>query len=35
MYDAYMYDKIIQESTKGNIKYSFQMPPVRLKEVRR
>ncbi len=35
MYDAYMYDKIIEESTKGNIKYFFQMPPVRLKEVRR
>ncbi len=33
MYDAYMYDKIIEESTKGNIKYTFEMPKVRLKEV--
>ena len=34
MYDAYMYDKIIEESTKGNIKQNFQVPAVRLQEVR-
>jgi len=35
LYDAYMYDKIIEESTAGNIKNYFEVPAVRLKEVRR
>jgi murein L,D-transpeptidase YcbB/YkuD len=35
LYDAYMYDKIIEESTQGNIKNYFEVPAVRLKEVRR
>ncbi len=34
MYDAYMYDKIVEESTAGNIKYGFEMPEVRLQEIR-
>jgi len=33
LYDAYMYDKMIEESTEGNIKYHFNVPAVRLKEV--
>ncbi len=33
MYDAYMYDKIIEESTAGNIKSYFNVPAVRLREV--
>jgi murein L,D-transpeptidase YcbB/YkuD len=33
MFDAYMYDKIVEESTAGNIKSYFEVPPVRLKEV--
>ncbi len=35
MYDAYMYDKIVEESTAGNIKYGFEMPAVRLREIGR
>jgi len=35
LYDAYMYDKIIEESTQGNMKSYFEVPAVRLKEVRR
>jgi len=35
LYDAYMYDKIIEESTAGNVKNYFEVPAVRLKEVRR
>ena len=35
LYDAYMYDKIIEESTAGNIKNYFEVPSVRLQEVRR
>lgn len=34
LYDAYMYDKIIEESTVGNIKYHFEVPAVRLREVK-
>jgi len=34
LFDAYMYDKMIEESTAGNIKYGFDMPSVRLQEVR-
>ena len=34
LYDAYMYDKIVEESTAGNIKYSFEVPAVRLQEIR-
>ena len=34
MYDAYMYDKIIEESTAGHKKYHFDVPAVRLQEVR-
>ncbi len=34
LYDAYMYDKIIEESTQGHKKYYFEVPAVRLKEVR-
>jgi murein L,D-transpeptidase YcbB/YkuD len=34
MYDAYMYDKMIEESTAGNIKPDFEMPEVRLIEVK-
>jgi murein L,D-transpeptidase YcbB/YkuD len=33
LYDAYMYDKMIEESTAGNIKYGFDVPSIRLKEV--
>jgi len=33
LYDAYMYDKMIEESTEGNIRYHFEVPAVRLKEV--
>jgi murein L,D-transpeptidase YcbB/YkuD len=33
LFDAYMYDKMIEESTEGNIKYNFEVPAVRLKEV--
>jgi murein L,D-transpeptidase YcbB/YkuD len=33
LYDAYLYDKMIEESTAGNIKYGFDVPSVRLKEV--
>jgi len=33
MYDAYMYDKMVEESTAGHIKYSFEMPAVRLQEI--
>ncbi len=35
MYDAYMYDKIIEESTIGNIKRYFEVPAVRLREVKK
>ena len=35
LYDAYMYDKIVEESTAGNIKYSFEVPAVRLREINR
>jgi murein L,D-transpeptidase YcbB/YkuD len=35
LYDAYMYDKIIEESTAGNVKNYFEVPAVRLQEVRR
>jgi len=35
LYDAYMYDKMIEESTQGNIKYSFEVPAVRLKEIKK
>ncbi|HHD81480.1 MAG TPA: hypothetical protein ENK99_07850 [Campylobacterales bacterium] len=34
LYDAYMYDKIIEESTEGNVKYHFEVPAVRLQEVK-
>ncbi|NPA27578.1 MAG: L,D-transpeptidase family protein, partial [Epsilonproteobacteria bacterium] len=34
MYDAYMYDKMIEESTPPNIKYDFVMPEVRLIEAK-
>ncbi len=34
MYDAYMYDQMIEESTSGNIKRDFYVPEVRLQEVR-
>ncbi len=34
MYDAYMYDKIIEESTAGHKKYHFEVPAVRLREVK-
>ena len=34
LYDAYMYDKMIEESTAGNIHYGFEVPAVRLQEVR-
>ena len=34
MYDAYMYDKIIEESTAGHKKYHFEVPGVRLREVK-
>ena len=33
MYDAYMYDKMVEESTAGHIKYGFEMPSVRLQEI--
>jgi len=35
MYDAYMYDKMVEESTAGHIRYSFEMPAVRLQEIGR
>ena len=34
LYDAYMYDKIIEESTVGHKKYHFEVPAVRLREVK-
>jgi len=34
LFDAYMYDKMIEESTAGHIKYGFEVPAVRLQEVR-
>jgi len=34
LYDAYMYDKIIEESTQGQKKYHFEVPAVRLREVK-
>jgi len=34
LYDAYMYDKMIQESVPGNMKYSFEIPAERLREIR-
>lgn len=34
LYDAYMYDKIIEESTQGSMKYHFEVPAVRLQEVK-
>ncbi len=33
LYDAYMYDKMIEESTAGNIQYGFNVPEQRLQEV--
>ena len=33
LFDAYMYDKMIEESTEGNIQYGFTVPAQRLKEV--
>jgi len=35
LFDAYMYDKMIEESTAGNIRYGFEVPPQRLQEVSR
>lgn len=35
LFDAYMYDKIIEESTAGSMKYSFKIPAVRLQEVKK
>ena len=34
LYDAYMYDKIIEESTAGHRKFHFEVPAVRLREVK-
>ena len=34
LFDAYMYDKMIEESTAGNIHYGFEIPAQRLQEVR-
>ncbi len=34
LFDAYMYDKIIEESTQGHKKYHFEVPAVRLREVK-
>ncbi len=33
LFDAYMYDKMVEESTAGNIKYGFEVPAQRLQEV--
>ena len=33
LFDAYMYDKMIEESTAGNIQYGFDVPAQRLQEV--
>jgi len=33
LFDAYMYDKMIEESTAGNIHYRFEIPAQRLQEV--
>ena len=33
LFDAYMYDKMIEESTAGNIQYGFNVPAQRLQEV--